>query len=349
MTRRSLTALCLLLPPLVLLTAVPARAFDLQFTVSNQATFSANQLSILNTALARVESMWESRITGYQAGISIPSVSITVFPSTSGLASANFSSTTFQGGFTLATSGFININYLELENFANWQGVPGPPTFKPPTNLNYIDELLAHETGHVLGVGTLWSSNGLYSSGTYQYHGQYGVAAYKDEFDANATFLPVENAGNAGTPDAHWDQLMRSSPQEGNPSDPWSLDPRVFVTDHYGRDRGFELMTGAIDPDFGEPFVSRTTIESMRDMGYTVTRFEDFNGDGAVNTLDRDILLAHMGATGLQVDSMTFGDANRDRVVDSTDFALWRAAAAPEPATVVLAAMAVLATLRRRK
>jgi hypothetical protein len=253
----------------------------------------------------------------------------------------------FQGGFHVTTSGFININVNEIENFANWQGVPGPPTFKPPTNLNYIDELLAHEVGHVLGVGTLWASNGVYNGGTFQYTGQYGLAAYQAEFNQAAAFVPVENAGNAGTPGSHWDQLMRSSPQEGNPADPWGLDPRVFVTDQYGRDRGLELMTGAIDPDWGEPFLSRFTVESMRDMGYTVTAFEDFNGDGAVDLGDFDILLNSMGMTGLQVDSIRFGDADRDRDVDLYDFALWKAAAGvPEPGVATLALIAVLG-LRR--
>ena len=326
--------------------AAPARAdFDLQFSIPNPGSFTAEELTILNEALGRVENMWEGVLTGYQPGINVSALTITVHPSTSGLASASYSGSVFEGGFYVATSGFININVNEIENFAHWQGVPGPPTFKPPTNLNYIDELLAHETGHVLGVGTLWASNGVYNPGTFQYTGQYGLAAYKAEFNAAAAFVPVENAGNSGTPGSHWDQLMRSSPQEGNPSDPWSLDPRVFVTDQYGRDRGLELLTGAIDPDWGEPFLSRFTVESMRDMGYTVTAFEDFNSDGKVNLADLAILDANLGATGLEADSIRFGDADRDRDVDTADRSLW-AAAAPEPSGLVIAALGALG-LRR--
>ena len=94
-------------------------------------------------------------------------------------------------------------------------------------------------------------------------------------------------------------------------------------------------MTGAIDPDHGEPFISRFSVQSMRDLGYTVAEFEDLNGDGMIDLLDRDILLANMGATGLEIDSIAFGDANRDRIVDATDLALWRTAAGvPEPATL---------------
>lgn len=319
-----------------------AFAFNLQLFVNNSSgMFNATELGILNEALPRVERMWETVITGYQPGIAIGSVPISVNPVTGGLAAANFSSTTLQGGFRLATGGFVNININEIENFANWQG-------QGANGRNYIDELLAHEVGHVLGVGTLWDDNNVYVHNTFQYTGQHGLAAYQAEFDPAATFVPVENAGATGTPNAHWDQLMRSSVQEGNPSDPWSLDPRVGVTDPYGRDRGLELMTGAIDPDFGEPFVSRFGVESMRDLGYTVAAFEDFNRDGLVNLLDRAVLLANFDATGLEVDSIAFGDANRDRAVNLADLNLWRTAVGiPEPAASLLAALALAGLVSR--
>jgi hypothetical protein len=110
------------------------------------------------------------------------------------------------------------------------------------------------------------------------------------------------------------------------------------------------LMTGAIDPDYGEPFLSRFTVESMRDLGYTVAKFEDFNGDGVVDLADRAILMANMGLTGMEVDSVAFGDANRDRVIDAADLALWQTAAGvPEPSTWVLAlGAAAVIRLRRR-
>ncbi|HEX6963339.1 MAG TPA: hypothetical protein VF175_15840, partial [Lacipirellula sp.] len=112
------------------------------------------------------------------------------------------------------------------------------------------------------------------------------------------------------------------------------------------RDRGLELMTGAIDPDFGEPFVSRFGVESMRDLGYTVAAFEDFNGDGAVDLLDRAVLLANMDATGLEVDSIAFGDANRDRVVNLVDLNLWQTATGiPEPPTGAIAITVLIALL----
>jgi hypothetical protein len=328
-----------------------ATAFDLVLDIPNSGQFDANELSILYAAMDRVERMWETVITGYQPEINIASVPITIHATTSGLAAANYSGTTFQGGFTLATQGFVNININEIENFANWQGVGA-------NGRNYIDELLAHEVGHVLGVGTLWVSNSVYVSNTFQYTGIHGTAAYQAEFNQAPPYIPVEDAGNPGTPNAHWDQLMRSSPQEGNPNDPFSLSPLVGVVDQYGRDRGLELMTGAIDPDYGEPFISRFTVQSMRDMGYTVAEFEDFNGDGVVDAADLAILQTNFGATGLEVDSMTYGDANRDRVVDGADFLLWQRAfvagggvwPVPEPGTLSLALFAALGlNCKRRK
>jgi hypothetical protein len=190
----------------------------------------------------------------------------------------------------------------------------------------------------------------VYTPDTFQYLGAHGVAAYEAEFSDAILYAPVENAGNPGTPNAHWDQLMRSSPQEGNPVDPWSLDPRVGVVDQYGRDRGLELMTGAIDPDFREPYIARFTVQSMRDLGYKVTEFEDFNGDGAVNVADLAVLQANFGAMGLQIDSMAFGDADRDRDVDGHDLLLWQerlgqlagTTVTPEPSAATLALLAML-------
>ena len=338
---RQLLALILTLVALTPLGGLPrAAAFDLQFSIPNPGNqFDANELNILNAALLRVERMWETVITGYQPGISVGAIPITIDPTTQGLAAANYSGTTVQGGFTLTTSGFVNVNVNEIENFANWQGVGA-------NGRNYIDELLAHEVGHVLGVGTLWVSNSVYVSNSFQYTGVHGLAAYQAEFNQATAYIPVENAGNAGTPNAHWDQLMRSSSQEGTPppANPYLLDPRVGVVDQYGRDRGLELMTGAIDPDYGEPFLSRFTVQSMRDMGYAVAEFEDFNGDGSVNAADLNILKANFGATGLEIDSMAFGDANRDRRVDGVDFLLWQRAfvagggalSVPEPGTALL-------------
>ncbi len=178
-----------------------------------------------------------------------------------------------------------------------------------------------------------------------KYSGQYGLQTYQQEFDQHASYVPVELAGSTGTANSHWDQIMRSSTQEGDPDAPWPRTPLVGVTDSLGRDRGLELMTGAIDPDFSEPFISLTTIESMRDMGFTVTVPEDFNGDSQVDDIDLGIWQSGFGSSGLQIDSIIYGDSQRDRDIDGADFLTWQrnlsfsngaTVTVPEPASLGL-------------
>ncbi len=244
--------------------------FELQISISNSSTFSPSQLAIVEEAIDSVKNMWESVITGYQPGINVSKIAVTV-TSGSSFADARTTGSVQQGGFRINTAGLVRINPGVVDIFGSWDGSgPSPPNTEF-LGVNYIDELLAHEVGHVLGLNqSTWVANGLYQSGSGEYTGAFGVAAYREEFDPTATFIPVELAGGSGTPDNHWDQRMRSSSQEGNPSDPWSLSPLTGITDSQGRDLGLELMTGAIDPDFGEPFLSNTTVQSLRDLGFTV-------------------------------------------------------------------------------
>lgn len=110
-----------------------------------------------------------------------------------------------------------------------------------------FDEVILHEMGHVLGIGTLWDTT--LFGGTRKvisgagganpvYTGGRGVAEYS-ALGANGN-IPVENLGGAGTRDAHW----RES---------------TF---------GTELMTGFLNP--GANPVSRMTIASLADLGYQV-------------------------------------------------------------------------------
>jgi hypothetical protein len=267
---RWLIVRCALLTLLLVYAPEVRATFDLQITVSTPGSFTAAQRAVLDDALATAEARWERVITGYQPGISLTGITISV-DGISSFAEASPTGSTSQGGFLLTTSGRVGINPAAIDAFAAWTGVPGPVNPPPEyLGLNYVDDILQHEIGHILGIGTRWTSNGVYVNNTFQYTGQYGVAAYRKEFDPNATFVPVENAGGPGTPNTHWNQLMRSSTQEGDPSDPWSLDPSVGITDSLGRDLALELMTGALDPDYGQPFLSLTTIQSLRDLGFAV-------------------------------------------------------------------------------
>ncbi len=244
--------------------------FDLQFDISNSASFSTSQLATVEAAIGYVENLWEGIITGYQEDISVSRLAVTI-TSGSGFADARTTGTTRQGGFLINTAGTIRFNPGIIDIFASWDGSGPNPSNTEFLGVNYVDDILAHEVGHLLGISQPgWTANGLYRSGSGQYTGEHGLAAYRAEFDPTANFIPVEQAGGSGTMNNHWDQFMRSSSQEGNPSDPWSLSPLTGITDSLGRDLGLELMTGAIDPDHGEPFLSNMTIQSLRDLGYTV-------------------------------------------------------------------------------
>lgn len=106
-----------------------------------------------------------------------------------------------------------------------------------------LEAVVAHEIGHVLGVGTMWGGlvMGAGSSDPY-FVGGSAVAAFLasggSSYPGNP--VPVENTGGAGTRDSHW----RES---------------VF---------GAELMTGWING--GAIGISQVTLGSLVDLGYTV-------------------------------------------------------------------------------
>ena len=93
--------------------------------------------------------------------------------------------------------------------------------------------------GHILGIGTLWSSKGLKSGFTYT--GSNALAEYRVlSGNSSALSIPLETGGGSGTAGVHWSEA-------------------TF---------GNELMTGYVgsapDP------LSRMTIASLKDLGYSV-------------------------------------------------------------------------------
>lgn len=113
-----------------------------------------------------------------------------------------------------------------------------------------------HEMGHVLGIGTIWSTRGLLSgAGTSNplFTGAQARAQYNAIFGTNAAGVPVENTGGSGTRDAHW----RES---------------TF---------GNELMTGWLNN--GVNPMSRVTIASLADLGYQVdiTKADSYTRPGS--------------------------------------------------------------------
>jgi len=102
--------------------------------------------------------------------------------------------------------------------------------------------VILHEMGHVLGIGTLWNSLGLKNSAG-DYIGAHALAEYRAlSGNASASSIPVEHDGGSGTAGSHWDE-------------------DTFNT---------ELMTGFAE-SAGVPMpISRMTIASLWDLGYVV-------------------------------------------------------------------------------
>jgi hypothetical protein len=102
--------------------------------------------------------------------------------------------------------------------------------------------VILHEMGHVLGIGTLWQVNQLHSGFTNDanYKGSSAKQVWKDMGCSGQ--LPVETDGSSGTAGGHWDEACLDG----------------------------ELMTGYVEKGTQRMPLSRLTIASLQDMGYGV-------------------------------------------------------------------------------
>jgi Leishmanolysin len=107
-----------------------------------------------------------------------------------------------------------------------------------------LNDVIAHEMGHVLGVGTLWEQKGLLrqaGSSNPTFSGTGAMEEYRVlRGGGRRRRVPVENIGGPGTRDGHWRET-------------------VFRN---------ELMSGFISEP-GNP-LSRITVASLGDLGYEV-------------------------------------------------------------------------------
>jgi len=126
-----------------------------------------------------------------------------------------------------------------------------------------LNDVITHEMGHVLGIGTIWSHKSLLKgAGTTNptLVGKNAMKEYGVLRGSGSTPVPVENTGGPGTADSHW----RES---------------VFRN---------ELMTGFVGAA-GNP-LSRMTVGSLKDLGYVV----DMNAAEAYQLPDL-LMLAETG------------------------------------------------------
>ncbi|MBY0490177.1 MAG: hypothetical protein K2R93_10090 [Gemmatimonadaceae bacterium] len=110
-----------------------------------------------------------------------------------------------------------------------------------------LNDVILHEMGHVLGFGTLWDAGRSLLTGAGTSDPYFVGSNARAEFAAMNTTtysgnpVPIENSGGAGTRDSHWRETILQD----------------------------ELMTGYLTGSTRP--LSRLTIASMRDMGYTVS------------------------------------------------------------------------------
>jgi hypothetical protein len=130
-----------------------------------------------------------------------------------------------------------------------------------------------HEFGHVLGIGTIWDQVALLReapNGGSGFVGSTAVIEFNRAFGTNLSFVPVEWGGSSVTREGHWSEAIFNQ----------------------------EAMTGSIDG--GPNPVSRITVASLADLGYTVnldnadTYIPLLNGDAVLRELERgNLSFAH--------------------------------------------------------
>lgn len=216
-------------------------AFQINIDYSGNTPFTPAQRAIIDSA----KDTWENIITGYQAGVALGAFEMEMISDTIDgrgdyIGFAVPTTTVEQGGFTFNTSGQIVFDAADISVFeAN----------------DALWDLTLHEMGHILGFGTTWVENGVYVLNSGEYTGAFGVAAYQREYNQpDALFVPIELDGGMGTANNHWDERNGGNAATG-------------IVNSMGRDLRYEVMTGWLDTPV---YISETTIQSLRDIGFTV-------------------------------------------------------------------------------
>jgi hypothetical protein len=129
-----------------------------------------------------------------------------------------------------------------------------------------LGDVILHELGHVLGIGTLWGVAVSGEGGADPYFTGIGArAAFRDAGGSGYTgnVVPVENTGSGGTRDAHW----RESVMSGELMTGWISgggNPLSTITIAALGDLGYSVNTGAADPYFVGGSAPNSTLSIQR-------------------------------------------------------------------------------------
>jgi hypothetical protein len=131
-----------------------------------------------------------------------------------------------------------------------------------------LTDVITHEMGHVLGIGTIWNMKSLLKGAGKKnplFLGAGAKAEYGKLRGSGPTRVPVENTGGPGTADGHWRET-------------------VFRN---------ELMSGFISAP-NNP-ISRLTVASLQDMGYEVdlNAAEPYTLPNLLALAEKGLLMVH--------------------------------------------------------
>lgn len=252
-------------------------AYDIEIRYNAGSSPTGAQLS----AFASAETKWESLITG-----DLPPVAVNR-PAGTCSSSSPISETVddlvifvtlepIDGpGGVLGTAGPCLIRFGTLLPVAGTMRFDTADLATLESN-GLLDDVVLHEMGHVLGIGTLWGSLGFLAdpaaAGGVDPHftGPSAISAFNALGGSGygGAKVPVEAGGGAGTQDGHW---------------------RESVLDR-------ELMTGWIDA--GSNPLSLLTASSLDDLGYTV----DSGAADAFGISISPSIVPRAGTTGLKLE-----------------------------------------------
>lgn len=251
----------------VVFAAATAKAEFIDLDLSNLNPATTTLATI--TAFQDAEAFWESRVLGYSNTIASD-----IRPNLNGRLTISVFEQNFGGGI-LATGGVLTSEVSQLGGRNREVATTSVMNFDPNTIAGFsqadLTDVVIHEMGHALGLGTLWASNDLIEAipqrgGILQYRGINARRTFAQEAGFNRPqvgFVPLEQEGGPGTALGHWD------------------DDNFFFNSQ-NIDNRVELMTGFFIPNT-ERFISETTFASLVDLGYVVS---GFNEDELIDFVD---------------------------------------------------------------
>jgi len=213
-----------------LITQNPVSAFDIDVVFAGGLT--ASQQAIFALAANR----WEQLIIGDVPDVgTIDDLQI----GASGVAIDGVGGILGQAGPT----GIRNVSNIPFDGIMQFDSAD----LTALENSGQLMDVILHEMGHVIGIGTVWDLQGLLANPSNgdgvtdtRFTGTAATAQYNAIFGTADTGVPVENDFGPGTADSHW---------------------RESILDN-------ELMTGFIN-GATRP-ISTITVGSLQDLGYVV-------------------------------------------------------------------------------